>query len=149
MRLLHCWFIWSPALVYFPSLCLYMPAVMLTSKFSQSLQPIIAFCFIMVDSNRNFWYTTGMLSTGSAVATTAVVCSLVFLVIGVLVGVLCGHWTSVYRFSKQRNLKQPDSINGEPTPPAAPAPVYEELVPPELLTKEKDIELKENVAYGN
>ena len=87
-----------------------------------------------------------MLSTGSAVATTAVVCSLVFLVIGLLVGAFCGHWTTVYRL---RILKQPDSINGDPTPPAAPVPVYDDLVPPELLTKEKDIELKENVAYGN
>ena len=79
-------------------------------------------------------------------ATTAVVCSVVFLVIGVLVGALCGHWTTVYRLSKQRNLKQPDSVT---TPPAGPAPVYEELVSPELLTKKKDIKLKENVAYGN
>ena len=93
---------------------------------------------------------TGELSTGSAVATTAVVCSLVFLVIGVLVGVLCGHWTTVYRFSKQGNLKQSNPLNNsETTPPAGPVPVYEELVSPELLSKEKDIELKENVAYGN
>ena len=70
--------------------------------------------------------------------------------IGVLVGVLCGHWATVYRFSKQRNLRQSDSVkNSEPTPPAGPVPVYEELVSPELLTKEKDIELNENVAYGN
>ena len=39
----------------------------------------------------NAGVATGELSTGSAVAITAVVCSLVFLVIGVLVGVLCGH----------------------------------------------------------
>ena len=98
----------------------------------------------------NTGVATGELSTGSAVATTAVVCSMVFFVIGVLVGALCGHLATVYRFSKQRNLKQSDSVNnGEPTPPARPAPVYEELVPPELFTKEKDIELKENVAYGN
>ena len=82
-------------------------------------------------------------------ATTAVVCSLVFLVIGLLVGALCGHWTTVYRPSKQRILKQLDSINGEATPPAAPVPVYDDHVSPELLTKEKDIDLKENVAYGN
>ena len=51
-------------------------------------------------------------------ATTSVVCSLVFLVIGILVGALCG-----YRLGKQRNLKQPDSISSEPLPPpAAPIP---------------------------
>ena len=95
--------------------------------------------------------TKGVLSTGSAVATTAVVCTLFFFVIGVLVGVLCGHWATVYRLiSKQRNLKQSDSVNNsEPNPPAGPVPVYEVLVSPELVTKEKDIELKENVAYGN
>ena len=91
--------------------------------------------------------TTGVaigVATGSAVAITAVVCSLVFLVIGVMVGALCG-----YRLGKKKNLKQPDSVNGEPTQPAVPVPVYEELVSPKLLTKERDIELKENVAYGN
>ena len=83
-----------------------------------------------------------MFSTGSAVATTAVVCSLVFLVIGAMVGALCGHWTTLYRLSKQ---KQPGSIiNSEPTQPAALVPVYEELASHE----EKHIELKENVAYG-
>ena len=75
-------------------------------------------------------------------ATTAVVCSLVFLVIGVLVGALCGHWTTLYKLDKQ---KQPGSIsNGEPTQPAALVPVYEELASHEG----KHIELKENVAYG-
>ena len=82
-----------------------------------------------------------MLSTRSAVAITAVVCSLVFLVIGVLVGTLCGHWTTIHRLSKQ---KQADSVNSEPLPPAAPVPVYEELTSHEG----KHIELKENVAYG-
>ena len=83
-----------------------------------------------------------MLSNGSAVATTAVVCSLVFLVIGVLFGALCGHWTTVYRLGK---LKQPGSINNsEPTQLAAPVPVYEELASHEG----KHIQLKENVAYG-
>ena len=86
--------------------------------------------------------TTGILSTGSAVATTAVVCSLVFLVIGVFVGALCGHWTTVYRLGKQ---KLPGSINNsEPTPQTASVPVYEELASHEG----KPIELKENVAYG-
>ena len=61
------------------------------------------------------------------------VCSLVFLVIGMLVGTLCGHWTTVYRLSKQRNLRQP-MVN-----PTVPVPVYEEL---EFLPKEKDIELR-------
>ena len=104
----------------------------------------------MCNATADVGVDTGILSTGIAVATTAVVCSLVFLVIGVLVGVLCGHWATVYRFNKQRNLRQSDSVkNSEPTPPAGPVPVYEELVPPELLTKEKDIELKENFAYGN
>ena len=86
--------------------------------------------------------TSGILSTGSAVAITAVVCSLVFLVIGVMVGALCGHWTTIYRLGKQ---KQSGSINNsEPTQPATPVPVYEELASPEG----KHIELKENVAYG-
>ena len=61
-------------------------------------------------------------------------------------------WSLGYclQISKQRNLRQSDSVkNSEPTPPAGPVPVYEELVSPELLTKEKDIELNENVAYGN
>ena len=73
-------------------------------------------------------------------AITAVVCSLVFLVIGGLVGALCS-----YIAGKQRNLKQLDSISSEPfPPPAAPIPLYDEVA----SHRGKNIELKENIAYG-
>ena len=78
----------------------------------------------------------------AAMRATAVVCSLIFLVIGVMIGALCGHWTTLYRLGKQ---EQPGSTNNsEPTQPAAPVPVYEELASHEG----KHIQLKENVAYG-
>ena len=84
-----------------------------------------------------------MLSTGGAVATTAVACSLVFLVIGILVGAICG-----YRLRKQRIFKQTGSISSEPLPPpAAPVQFYDEAVTHEVIMKH-NIELKENVAYG-
>ena len=72
---------------------------------------------------------------------TAVTCSLVFLVIGGLVGALCG-----YRLGKQRNLKQQNYISSEPLPqPAAQTPLYDEVVSHE---GKHNIELKENIAYG-
>ena len=82
-----------------------------------------------------------MFSIEGTVAITAVVCSLVFLVIGGLVGALCG-----FRLGKQRNLKQLDSLSGEPLPPpAAQITLYDEVVSQEV---KHNIELKDNVAYG-
>ena len=68
--------------------------------------------------NWSVQFTLGVFSTEGTVAITAVVCSLVFLVIGGLVGALCG-----YRLGEQRNLKQLDSLGGESiSPPAARIP---------------------------
>ena len=91
--------------------------------------------------NLSVQFTSGVFSIERTVAITAVVCSLVFLVIGVMVGALCG-----YRLGKQRNLTQLDSLSGEPLPPpAARIPLYDEVVSRE---GKHNIELKDNVAYG-
>ena len=80
---------------------------------------------------------------------TAVVCSFVFFFIGILVGVLCHRWTTV--FTKPcRNLKH-RYLNGAHTPTGKPglvAPVYEEVASDSPSGQNKIIELEENVAYG-
>ena len=72
---------------------------------------------------------------------TAVVCSLVFFTLGMLVGVLCLHCATVVRVRKSKN--------SSPTPPATSiAVVYEEVSPDTNTGTKSDIELKDNVAYG-
>ena len=81
-----------------------------------------------------------MLSAATQVLITAIVCSLVFFVLGMLVGAIFHYWATVCK------IKQ--SSSNSPTPPAASAPVvYEELSPDSQSGRKSDIELKDNLAY--
>ena len=85
--------------------------------------------------------TTIELSTGSAVAITAVLCSVVFLLIGIALGILI-H----YCLSSTAKRRAQYSVSSSSTEPQTPAPVYEEISATD--TKPKAIELSENIAYG-
>ena len=75
---------------------------------------------------------------------TAIICSLVFFVLGMLAGALFHYWATVRCVCK---VKQ--SSSNSPTPPAATAPVvYEEVSPDSHSERKCDIELKDNLAYG-
>ena len=89
-----------------------------------------------------------MLSTASQVLITAIVCSLVLFVLGMLVGALFHYLATVRCVCK---LKQ--SSSNSPAPPAASTPVvYEEVsqchAPDSNSGMKSDIELKDNLAYG-
>ena len=85
-----------------------------------------------------------MLSAENQVIITAVVCSLVFFTLGMLVGVLCLHCATVLHVHKSKTLS-----SGRPTPPATSTPVVYEEVSPDISTGNNvDIEFKDNVAYG-
>ena len=87
-----------------------------------------------------------MLSAGSQVAITAVICSLVFLIIGMLLGVLC-HYLTITRCT---TFKSKHLASNTPLPAAEQCPVVYEEVSPETHSQVKsDIELEENVAYGS
>ena len=75
------------------------------------------------------------LSYGGAVALTAVICSVVFLVIGVVLGMLCCFFTLRHKQSHATHRDVP------------PLPVYEDIHVSPTSIKE-DIDLKECVAYG-
>ena len=81
------------------------------------------------------------LSTGSVVAITAVLCSVVFLLIGIALGILI-H----YCLSSTAKRRAQYSVSSSSTEPQTPAPVYEEISATD--TKPKAIELSENIAYG-
>ena len=92
-------------------------------------------------------YSSGIiLSAGSQVAIATVICSLVFFILGLILGVI------YHRLPRAGcttcNFKR---YSGNcPTPPAAVSPVvYEEVSPDRHSQVKSDIELKENVAYGN
>ena len=85
--------------------------------------------------------TTIELSTGSAVAITAVLCSVVFLIIGIALGILI-H----YCLSSTAKRRAQYSVSSSSTEPQTPAPVYEEISATD--SKPKAIELSENIAYG-
>ena len=82
-----------------------------------------------------------MLSTGSAVVITAVLCSVVFFLLGTVCGMLI-H----YCLSSTAKRRAQYSVSSSSTEPQTPAPVYEEI--PATDTKPKAIELSENIAYG-
>ena len=85
--------------------------------------------------------TTIELSTGSAVAITAVLCSVVFLLIGIALGILI-----YYCLSSTAKRRAQYSVSSSSTEPQTPAPVYEEISSTD--SKPKAIELSENIAYG-
>ena len=86
-----------------------------------------------------------MLSAAIQVLITAIVCSLVFFILGMLVGALF-H----YRATVRCVCKFKQSSSNSPTPPAASAPVvYEELSPDSQSGRKCDVELKDNLAYGS
>ena len=86
-----------------------------------------------------------ILSAATRVLITAIVCSLFFFILGLLVGVLFHYWATV---RCECRLKQ--SSTNRPTPPAAPAPVvYEEVSPDSHSGRKCDIEVKDNLAYGH
>ena len=78
------------------------------------------------------------LSTGGALAITAVLCSVVFFVLGVLSTLLV-----VYCITAKRAKY---SVSSSSTEPQIPAPLYEEVTTTD--TKPRGIELNENIAYG-
>ena len=85
-----------------------------------------------------------MLSAVSQVLITAIVCSLVFFILGMLAGALFHYWATVRCVCK---FKQ--SSRNSPTPPAAAGPViYDEVSPDSRSEGMCDIELKDNLAYG-
>ena len=77
---------------------------------------------------------------------TAIICSLVCFLLGVLIGALVHHCVTVRCVHK----KSHELSSRSHTPPTSATPVvYEEITkdsPP--TSRGKDIELKENVAYG-
>ena len=85
-----------------------------------------------------------MLSTESQVAITAVVCCLLFFIIGSIFGALCHYWTTLPHVHRSKT-----SSSSGPTPPAGSTPVvYEEVSLDPLAGRKGDTELTENVAYG-
>ena len=82
-----------------------------------------------------------MLSTGSVAAITAVLCSVVFLLIGIALGILI-H----YCFGSTTKRRAQYSVSSSSTEPQTPAPVYEEITKPDTLPRV--IDLNENIAYG-
>ena len=83
-----------------------------------------------------------MLSAASQVLVTAIACSLFFFILGMLVGALFHYWATVRCVCR---LKQSSLSNR----PVAPAPAVYEEVSSDLHSGRKcDIELKDNLAYG-
>ena len=79
------------------------------------------------------------LSTGSAVAITTVLCSVVFFALGVLSTLLV-----VYCLSSAAKRRAQYSVSSSSTEPQT--PVYEEVTKPDTLPRV--IDLNENIAYG-
>ena len=82
------------------------------------------------------------LSSGSQVIIAAIICSVVFLLLGIFLGVLLHYCFMIHKgkFKSTRNSL---------TQPVASAPVIYEEVSPDSHTERKNvIELSENVAYG-
>ena len=87
------------------------------------------------------------LFTTSQLIITAIVCSLVFLVLGAFIGALI-VLLACLRYV-QNIKKSYDVTSSSPTPQVASAPViYEEVSPDSQSERKNDIELNENVAYG-
>ena len=78
------------------------------------------------------------LSVANQVLITAVVCSLVFFVLGMLVGVLFLYWIVI------RCAWRSKQSNNSTSPPV----MYEDVSLHSHFQVRNDIELKENVAYG-
>ena len=87
-----------------------------------------------------------VLTNSGQIIITAVTCSFVFFLIGILVGALCHRWATV--FIKPCNVKHPNGAHTPTDKPGPVAPVYEEVASDSLSGQNKIIELKENVAYG-
>ena len=93
-----------------------------------------------------------VLSTSSQLSLTGVICSFIFFIFGVLVGVLCHRWGRVLVKPCTGDIKRSNSKRHEhPSPadtPADDAPVVYEAVTTDSHSRQK-IELEENVAYGH
>ena len=74
---------------------------------------------------------------------TAIICSLVFLILGMFLGGLIHHCIVRYKGRFNRLIKSSPT----PQPTSAPA-IYEEVSPDSHTERKNDIELNENVAYG-
>ena len=84
------------------------------------------------------------LSTASQVIITAIICSLVFLLLGMFLGALFYHCAAVKYKWKLNTISR-----STPQNTCASAPViYEEVSPDSHTGRKIDIELNENVAYG-
>ena len=92
-----------------------------------------------------------VLSNSSQIILTAVICSFVFFVFGILVGALCHRWAKVFTKPCADNIKHSTGTTHEhSTPTNTPvdvAPVVYEEVKTDSSFGQK-IELEENVAYG-
>ena len=91
-----------------------------------------------------------VLSTSSQLILTAVICSFVFLFLGVLIGLLCHRWSRVFVKPCASDIKHSNRKRREhPSPtdtPADDAPVVYEEVTTDSHSRQ-EIELEENVAY--
>ena len=86
------------------------------------------------------------LSTASQVIITAIICSVVFLLLGMFLGALFYHCAAV-RYKRKVSTHD---CSAPPPPTSAPA-IYEEVSPDSPTGRKKNdniIELNENVAYG-
>lgn len=92
-----------------------------------------------------------VLSNSSQVILAAIICSLVFLSVGIFVGALCHHWARVFiRSCRVKRSTETLTIHEHPTPTdttADAAPVMYEEVTSHSHSGQK-IELTDNVAYG-
>ena len=93
-----------------------------------------------------------VLSTSSQIILTAVICSFVFFLFGILVGALCHRWARVFTKPCTSDIKHSNgTIHEHPSPTDTPAdtaaPVVYEEITSDSSSRQK-IELKENVAYG-
>ena len=78
------------------------------------------------------------LSQEASVALTAVMCSVVFMVIGCVLGMVSWHFISKYKTCKSNNIMVPDE---------AAAPEYEVVRRVPVPSARQAIAVKENVAY--
>lgn len=83
-------------------------------------------------------HTVACTDKGCVVTTAiaAVVCSLVFFLVGAIVGGLSGHWTTIYRQRKGDSQLPPE------------IPLYEDLPENPMSTENSHIETMKNEAYG-
>ena len=98
--------------------------------------------YIFPKITRMYVGSVNVLSAGSQEAITAVICSLGFLTLGLILGIL-------WHYKPMATCTALKSRSSSSIPPTASAPVvYEELSLEVHSERKSDIELEENVVYG-